>query len=207
MKTENDDNPRTRCRPLLAQTTYSLPTTFDKTSLHSSLVYHLVYHRSIALHVNHLIFLNSYLFGVLLCAASTGGKSGDIVCGALTGIYASYVLLLTKGYGVPYVIFVSALALSARTFRLWIDTYLDRTYVPPVVGICIVLLSFSSQLLGHRLHEEIIAAPNLFHGFVAAPVLEYMSLLLRIGILPETITRGVLIEVDALRAPSLSAHQ
>lgn len=46
-----------------------------------------------------------------------------------------------------------------------------------------MLGSFTVQLTDHWLNEDLQAPPHLFHGFVGAPLYEYISLLLRLGVL------------------------
>lgn len=44
--------------------------TFEALGLRSSLTYHLVYHYSLHMHLNHLVFLNTYVLGMMLVVAS-----------------------------------------------------------------------------------------------------------------------------------------
>merc|ERR1711924_411189 len=54
-----------------------------------------------------------------------------------------------------------------------------------MIVCCALGIIFSSlvlQLSGHWVHEVFNAPPSLMHGFVSAPILEYISLLWRLGV-------------------------
>ena len=55
------------------------------------------------------------------------------------------------------------------------------------------------QILGHCMFEEFHSPPNLLHGFVAAPLLEFVSLVFRLGFLAE-LRVEVDREVEKIRA-------
>ena len=66
--------------------------------LRSAMTYHLTYHSTLALHVNHLILLHCYLFCVFLACACVGGWRGSSTgAAAATGSVA----FLITGYVVP----------------------------------------------------------------------------------------------------------
>ena len=54
-----------------------------------------------------------------------------------------------------------------------------------LISLAVIILSFSFQLIGHFYCEKFIAKPDLWHGFVAAPILEWVSFLFRVNLLPE----------------------
>uniref|UniRef100_A0A7S2GB48 Uncharacterized protein n=1 Tax=Florenciella parvula TaxID=236787 RepID=A0A7S2GB48_9STRA len=167
--------------------------TFDPLSLRSSMIYHRTYHHSLALHVNHLVFLNTYLFGILvLVCALNRGSFGAVYFVAIG--YSAYSVALTEAYAVPYAGVIFALGLGA--WRL--TTALNSNEIAGLAGAGIVLCSFAAQLVGHAKYELYAAPPHLFHGFVAAPVLEFMSLVLRLGLLPQ-LKRDVDAEVARAR--------
>ena len=58
-------------------------------------------------------------------------------------------------------------------------------------------LTISARL--YQLHEEFQAKPLVFHGFVAAPALEFRSLFYRVGALPVECA-DVMEEVESVRA-------
>jgi hypothetical protein len=49
------------------------------TNIHQAMTFHLVFHRSMALHLNHLIFLTSYAFGVFFLAAALHPTASTIL--------------------------------------------------------------------------------------------------------------------------------
>lgn len=175
---------------------HSLPTSFDILSLREGLIYHLVYHYSFALHVNHIVFLNLYLFGVFLCLTSF---KSCIPLACVSGAYCLYSIVLTKGIAIPYGIFILVIALGALecTKRLDLEWYRSLGG-----GVGFILGSFFVQLLGHFFHEKFVAKPNIFHGFVAAPLMEYMSLLMRLNVLPR-MRREIMGTVETMRAVAM----
>ena len=171
---------------------------YDFLSLESSMVYHLIYHHSLALHLNHLLLLNTYLFGVFLAFAGTGLWP---ILAAVAGLYATYAVALTRCVALPYAVVVGGLA-SAAWFVVDAACTPEselRTWHFVGVGVGVVLVSLLLQLAGHAAHEHFQAPPLLKHGFVSAPVLEYMSLVFRMGLLPDVAAR-VHQQVDRARA-------
>ena len=71
------------------------------------------------------------------------------------------------------------------------------------IGLGVILFSFICQLIGHSYHEEFKVKPNLFHGFIAAPILESTSLVYRIGGYPP----GLLEKVNSVREKALIEHK
>lgn len=166
-------------------------------SMGSSMVYHRVYHYSWPITINHLLFLNTYVFGVLLALASCGG---NVALYIVTSLYATYALCMSRGAALPYVGCVVLLCMSAqRGVEVLHSSGLDRSWEVTCIGACVVLLSFMAQLAGHGLHEEFSAPPDLFHGFVAAPVLESISLQMRLGLMP-ALSEVVNGEVERVRS-------
>ncbi len=68
-----------------------------------------------------------------------------------------------------------------------------------------MLSSFACQLLGHRLHEDLVAPPRWFHGLVAAWPLEMTALWLRLGVPVADVVDGpqFWVHVDAIRAKAM----
>lgn len=170
---------------------------FDALSVTSAMHYHLCYHHSTPLHYNHLVFLNTYVFGVLLACASVSTTSCLPVC-FVACAFASYPLLLAlkpphaatmapyfAPCVAPYAAFCCVMGWGAWALA---DTMAGAGAGPSSValaGLGIVLGSFAAQLCGHARWETFAAPPHLFHGFFAAPTLEYISLLFRLGCLPK----------------------
>ena len=63
------------------------------------MTFHLVYHYTLPLHLNHLVFLHTYLLGVLVCISS-GGVWSAVWAAAAT--YAAYAVLLARWAALPY---------------------------------------------------------------------------------------------------------
>ena len=55
-------------------------------------------------------------------------------------------------------------------------------YALVLVSLGVVFVSFICLLVGHRMHEEFQAPPLFFHGFIAAPALEWITFLYRVGL-------------------------
>jgi hypothetical protein len=63
------------------------------------------------------------------------------------------------------------------------------------------------QLLGHAVFEDLKAHPRIFHGFVAAPVLEHFSLMLKIGGFGDDLCGHVANKVREMREDALTKKQ
>eukprot|EP00928_Gymnodinium_smaydae_P089765 TRINITY_DN73678_c0_g1_i1.p1 TRINITY_DN73678_c0_g1~~TRINITY_DN73678_c0_g1_i1.p1 ORF type:complete len:213 (+),score=35.09 TRINITY_DN73678_c0_g1_i1:67-705(+) len=179
---------------------------FKYLELHSSMLYHLIYHFSCAIHVNHLFFLNSYLFGVFLMVSSVGFWQA---VAAVLLLYGSYMVKLFAGHGVlyalPYMSFVAGIGVGAWFLsENLLFPLMNRSEIA-LIGFGIVMGSFSVQLFGHARYEEFSAPPDLFHGFVAAPVLEYVSSLFHSGAMADKYTE-LMGEVVAVRNRARDAH-
>lgn len=163
------------------------------------MLYHVTYHCTTALHVNHLIFLHTLLFGMWLSFSAAG--LWELLVAAVA-LFVAYICLLFAAHrpllASPYCLFVSLLATGAWFLREALARSLQPWQVL-LIGLGIILASFTVQLYGHAKYEEFEAPPNLWHGFVAAPILEYASLLFRLGALTE-MKQGVMQEAEAARA-------
>jgi hypothetical protein len=170
--------------------------------------YHLIYHHSFGLRVNHLIFLQTYQLGVFLCASAAGG----VIClCSVVGFLCLYTLLLSGQFlcktnasvcasaaCASYLGVLGSLGIAAQYLQL----HFSREMLS-VVGITVLLGSFILQLIGHALCEDLHAPPRLFHGFVAAPPLEHISLLLSCGCFGESFRQSIMDEVEETRAREL----
>ena len=171
-------------------------TTFDWCGLRSGMIYHLIYHHSLALHVNHLVFLNTYLFGIWLLLAAADPIAGWAAAAA----YAVYATALAGPLGGLFGLLQVAAAYGATALHtaLLTDGGGWAPWEVVMLGVGLVLGSFMAQLAGHASSEAFIAPPHLFHGFVAAPILEWVGLAFRLGALP-ALRRDVLAEVATAR--------
>eukprot|EP00662_Eupelagonemidae_sp_cell21_P037761 gene37761-10267_t len=85
-------------------------TRFDPCDLHRGMVYHRVYHYSLALHLNHLAFLNTYLFGVAVLLAAS--RLWEVPAG-VGGCYAVWMVAVTRGRALPYAAVVGGIGYGA----------------------------------------------------------------------------------------------
>ena len=190
-----------------------------------AVLYHLVYHRSLAIAINHLCFLHTYLFGILLFTAAPVRAGGIFLCIAVTACLAANVIIGGVRLGVSHTALViiplaaaawmAALALTtsrgdssrsiaaaARATATWdrllapVENWMGTVLIA-VASIAVVLLSFALQLLGHCAHEHFKAVVQPLHGLVAAPLLEFACIFVRRGVWD---LGGVLAEADELRA-------
>jgi len=169
------------------------------------MLYHLTYHYSIGLHINHLVFLHAYVVAVFVIFCGAGLATGvpylDFVFPALFAIAIfAYSAKLGGLYSIPYWGIVTALlSITTAFLQPWLGDYVMCL----IVGFSLMLFAFICQLIGHAMHEVFQAPPNFLHGFFAAPVLEWFSLLLRLGLMPTENSRELWARVDALRQSSL----
>lgn len=159
-----------------------------------ALTYHRTYHHSRALHYNHLLFLHTYLFGTFLLLAA----AGQLVVAAGSLVYASYTLLLTRA-ALPSMLTYCAFLLALAGIAWHVSLRCGgpaSTVAWTATGI--IIGSFACQLVGHAWHEAFVAPPALAHGFLAAPPLEVLVLMERLGVQP-TLHGAVLRRVRELR--------
>lgn len=170
------------------------------------MTYHVIYHFSPLTHINHLIFANTYLLGVLLALATAKSVLAMVLPASA---YIGYALWLSNGWrGLPFALWVGGLAVGAWWSVSAAGAPLAECQAWEVLLIALlglVLGSLLLQVLAHRLFEERQAPMSLCHGFAAAPVLEYHALLLRLGLGGESL-RGVYERLaDAQRSQRLAA--
>lgn len=109
-----------------------------------------------------------------------------------------YAISLGGVRGTPYCVFVGSIVWIAQTqFPRWLGAEDPSTQA--MSGFALMMGSFACQLAGHAYFEVFQAPPDLVHGFFAAPVLEWMSLLGRCGLMPPDLMREVWIRVHTLR--------
>jgi hypothetical protein len=168
------------------------------TELRPALTYHLVFHYSLSLHINHLIFLHTYELGAFIFLTSLHPVL-SLAAAVLSSIYISHIHRRSTCPAVPcftwlIVVLLEGLALivvdscrsdpaslcaNANSYR-WLTLCSLNAYWPaestPVLqgamlGVALMLSSFIFQLIGHRLCEDLVSPPRMFHGLVAAPIL------------------------------------
>lgn len=154
---------------------------FEWNNRKQAIAYHLLFHSSLGIQINHLIFLHTYLLGVFILS------SCDWITFFLSMspfmLYAS-LIIRPWHYCVLYNLFILIIA----TVGMWINLYLlGSVYLweTVVISLVIILFSFICQLVGHYLFEKIQAPPSLLHGFIAAPILEFQSFLMRMNVVDD----------------------
>ena len=102
--------------------------------------------------------------------------------------------------GAMYICIVAGMAVGAYFWNEHMMQKVGREIWKKIlIDVGIVLGSFAMQILGHCMFEEFHSPPNLIHGFVAAPLLEFVSLVFRLGFLAE-LRVEVDREVEKIRA-------
>jgi hypothetical protein len=162
------------------------------------MVYHLTYHSTIGLHINHLLFLHGYLFGVFLACACAGPPTSLVSAVAVSlpgSLLVGYSELLggrVRPSAATSCLISRVLLCGAQplitvligTLAWWVAGY-PLGHVSRITlglsGLGGALVCLIAQVIGHFIFEPITAGPNLFHGFVAAVVLEWFALVVRLG--------------------------
>jgi uncharacterized membrane protein YGL010W len=142
---------------------------FKAFDLVDALAYHLVYHRSPGIHINHLIFGQTYLFGATLLLLSLGTLYPSL---AAMVTYVSYCVRMEYYLGMSYSTVILVVYFAA--FSLWAFV-LDRKPAY-LLSIGIMVTSLLCQVVGHQVYELYQASPNLLHGLYSAPFLEWCGL-------------------------------
>jgi hypothetical protein len=175
---------------------------FDPLNFEVALVYHLVYHNSVGIQINHLLLLPAYLLGLLLFCS---GLSTYLLL-AVTLLFSLHGLKLSASFGLFFsVVILFPVAFLALLLRLSLDSsplLFELSSAPSphmtlltgdaiaepslVVGFGILFSSLLLQVAGHHVFEDLQPTPNLAHGLLLAPFLEYalvaMKLLRTIGV-------------------------
>ena len=174
--------------------------------LRGAVAFHLTFHRSRAIHVNHLFFLHTYVWGMFLLSSACHPWFAVLLAGVLV-VYGGLLTRRARWYvAAVYFGLVCALCGSALSFShaqrhgmlSGSRTRADRSpflssmlnveapggmWGPgAALGTVVALLSFGCQLAGHALHERLVSPPRLFHGFIAASPLEVVAFFLRLGV-------------------------
>ena len=150
----------------------SVAPTYPIPELRPSLVYHAVYHSTTHIAVNHAILLPLNIACTLMILPTHNLR----VCA--TGAYCAYPAavappLLTT----TYFSYVCLCLKAAELFRDLVEEQGGMSVT--AVALLVMLSSFLLQLVGHKISEPVKAA-NLFHGFVGAPFLELVLLLMKL---------------------------
>jgi hypothetical protein len=141
-----------------------------------AILYHSTFHYTFNLHINHMIFLHTYLFGLLLLC-SCGGWIPLIVIDAMYIIYA-WKLIQPHAYAIAYSLFLCAIGFVAKFFLFIMESEYDyEVWEVVIIGVGIIIVSFMCQLYGHHRYEDYTAPPSLTHGLFAAPILEFQCFL------------------------------
>ena len=146
-----------------------------------AILYHKTFHYSFELHVNHMVFLHLYIYGLLLVCSLWGWLAIGLCL--LPFVAYSYRTIRPLPYACAYIIGLCAIGVAAfYTFDLFVLEHDVENFVVGIMGASIVLFSLCCQVLGHHFYEEYSAPPDLVHGFLTAPALEMQSFLYRSGL-------------------------
>jgi hypothetical protein len=167
---------------------------FNPWNFEEALFFHLVYHYNIKTHINHLIFLNTYIFGILLLIECFS----TIITWCFLLLYVFYIMYLHISFGLLYSFILVFIKLSVEYIysilqnSSWSDNYIY------IIGFSIIIISFIFQLSSHFLFEIFHSSPSLSHGLVTAPFLEICSIKYRIS--PnQNLEKNMWIRVDSQR--------
>jgi uncharacterized membrane protein YGL010W len=168
--------------------------------------YHLFYHFNVHLHINHLIFGNLYLISLLMFGYSLGGLIGMGVTSLIYLSLCNYVMGWKVKYGIVFTLhFAILFFIGWKSSMFYESSAKDARFPLMWFSLCSILFCFICQLIGHQLFESRQAKPSLYHGFIAAPPLELLSLIMRVSderSLP-TELRGIWSEVVETRRATL----
>ena len=175
--------------------TFSLTHTFDR-----CIIYHLIYHNSIKLHINHLLLLHFYIFGIFFATTAASSTENNVINVLVTvaALLSIFEIIFTRCnlYGVSHVIFVIVpLVVAAHYLNETTRTYLT-SYETVGIGLGIALFSLLLQIAGHKLWEDFQANAAVTHGLIAAPVLEWTCIFVRYY---PSLNRKIWDEVDNAR--------
>ena len=157
--------------------------------------YHLIYHYTLSLHVNHMLLLHTYQLGLLLfvSAISFVGVKHDSSSGIndyshyyplyiFSGFLCIFEIIFSRCtlYGWSHVILVllPLTILAQYLFNGILQQW--NLYCGIIASLVTILSSLILQVIGHASFEEFQAPPAISHGFLAAPVLEWACFWLRI---------------------------
>mmetsp|Transcript_9626 Transcript_9626/g.14489 ORF Transcript_9626/g.14489 Transcript_9626/m.14489 type:complete len:197 (+) Transcript_9626:3-593(+) len=172
---------------------------FNPLCRRSALCYHVVFHYSIEIQINHLIFLHTYILGLFMVACCGGFIA---VLGVMFPLVIySLIVIRPLVCFIMYVTWLCGLAILGYILDdILRDVFLLNSWQLLLSGVGVVLISFACQLLGHYYHEEYAAPPNLIHGFIAAPILEYQLLLMRVGLADQNMLASIVVEATSQRS-------
>ncbi|GMH74905.1 hypothetical protein TrST_g669 [Triparma strigata] len=142
-----------------------LPPPFPPLQTRPALIFH-----SRGIKANHWLLLPAFIYGALV---SVSGSVWGL--GAISAVQGGYAIIISKGLGVLFCAFVvapcyvAAVATNEATAGV-IDERL--------LGFCFALTALLLQVAGHKTFEKLQPSPNLLHGFLAAPALEFVVLCL-----------------------------
>ena len=146
------------------------------------IIYHLIYHYTVKLHLNHLLLLHTYLLGIYIFAC---GCAGIYILSVVTCLFCCFDILFARFtvHGWSHSIFVH-LPLSIGSYYLttsFLQTSLELSTLNIIIAsLSLMLCSLLLQVAGHSAWEEFQAPAAITHGLLAAPVLEWTTMWLRL---------------------------
>eukprot|EP01084_Bolivina_argentea_P104615 187309_1 len=148
-------------------------------SMTSLMYYHMSFHHSIWIHINHAIFCHIYLFGIFLLLTSVHWIANVIGC-------VLYIILFFFIFKLNIVSWIYAPVVSVIAFTAyWMHQFYFKPsnfsevsynqYIPYIFSGSFILFALLNQEIGHLLFELFLPQMSLYHGFIAAPFLEFMT--------------------------------
>jgi len=150
-------------------------------------------------HCSHTALTNNVVITLcsqgMLSLALTGGLT---VMWVSVGALVGYAFLLVRHRCLVFLIALAGVVTCTLQLHALLLTHNASSWVQIGTSFGVILGSFMAQIAGHVMCEDYQAPPSLMHGFVAAPILETVSLMLRLGLLSSD-DQDVWKEVDEIR--------
>ena len=142
------------------------------------IIYHLIYHHTLSLHLNHLLLLHTYVLGIFVVAISIHLYFLFSVVSLFCIFEVTFARCTIHGWSHALLVVVplGLLAWTAATQLVPLQSLGTKIFC----GFFLSLISLLLQVAGHHAWEEFEAPPQTLHGLLAAPVLEWTSMWLRL---------------------------
>ncbi|GMH70578.1 hypothetical protein TrLO_g7617 [Triparma laevis f. longispina] len=153
--------------PVLSNPVDVLPPPFPPLQTRSALLFH-----SRGIKANHWLLLPAFIYGVLVFFS--GSVYGLI---AISSIQGGYAIIVSRALGLLFCAFVVAPCyIAAVVTNEATKALIDEQLLGSLVALSALLL----QVAGHKTFEKLQPSPNVLHGFLAAPALEFVVLCLEL---------------------------
>lgn len=148
-------------------------------SMRSLMYYHMTFHHSSLIHINHIIFLHIYLFGLFLVFITIH----ELFAFIMILLYCLLFIMIFRFNIISLLYSIIIIGIGLLTHYIY-QQYLspphfDVNYkngIPYIIGISTIIFALLSQQFAHCCCEKFTPPTSLYHGFIAAPFLEFMTL-------------------------------